>query len=311
MPRARRRRARIAACGRRVQAAARARRRSPAWATRCGARLEPRKRRHRRRAGSRSPSRSARPHAAPTSDGTDARRVGRRRDRADACPAHHPVKAKLASGIFHVPGGANYDRTQRRPLLPAPTAAAEADGLRAAPSARQRQSSSIALGVDDAVGCARSCVDDLGGHRRRRRQHHERRRRPPGPCPRSMSSMLMPASPRMVPTRPIIPGVSSLRTTSMWLDGGRSTMWSSMATMRGRVLLAVAACRRRACSRSVVVPAELDQVHVVACRRRRRLAHDRARAPRRAAARSRTTPARRRPARARPSAPTSVSTRQS
>src|SRR5206468_3941466 len=29
-----------------------------------------------------------------------------------ACPAHHPVKAKLASGIYHVAGGANYDRTQ-------------------------------------------------------------------------------------------------------------------------------------------------------------------------------------------------------
>ncbi len=28
------------------------------------------------------------------------------------CPATHPVKGKLASGIFHVPGGANYDRTQ-------------------------------------------------------------------------------------------------------------------------------------------------------------------------------------------------------
>src|SRR3954447_14086400 len=25
-----------------------------------------------------------------------------------ACPPHHPVKAKLTSGIFHVPGGANY-----------------------------------------------------------------------------------------------------------------------------------------------------------------------------------------------------------
>jgi hypothetical protein len=28
-----------------------------------------------------------------------------------ACPASHPVKAKLSSGIFHVPGGQNYDRT--------------------------------------------------------------------------------------------------------------------------------------------------------------------------------------------------------
>ena len=46
------------------------------------------------------------------------------------CPAHHPVKAKLASGIFHVPGGANYSRTQAdRCYLSAD--AAEADGLRA------------------------------------------------------------------------------------------------------------------------------------------------------------------------------------
>ena len=28
-----------------------------------------------------------------------------------ACPTSHPVKAKLSSGIFHVPGGSNYDRT--------------------------------------------------------------------------------------------------------------------------------------------------------------------------------------------------------
>ena len=50
---------------------------------------------------------------------------------AGTCPAHHPVKAKLASGIFHVPGGANYARTQAdRCYLSAE--AAEADGLRAA-----------------------------------------------------------------------------------------------------------------------------------------------------------------------------------
>jgi hypothetical protein len=47
-----------------------------------------------------------------------------------ACPAHHPVKAKLTSGIFHVPGGANYARTQAdRCYLSADAAAA--DGLRA------------------------------------------------------------------------------------------------------------------------------------------------------------------------------------
>jgi hypothetical protein len=47
-----------------------------------------------------------------------------------ACPEHHPVKAKLASGIYHEPGGANYARTQPdRCYLSAD--AAEADGLRA------------------------------------------------------------------------------------------------------------------------------------------------------------------------------------
>jgi hypothetical protein len=47
-----------------------------------------------------------------------------------ACPTHHPVKAKLRSGIFHVPGGASYARTRAdRCYLSA--GAAEADGLRA------------------------------------------------------------------------------------------------------------------------------------------------------------------------------------
>ena len=46
-----------------------------------------------------------------------------------ACPPGYPVKAKLASGIFHEPGGANYARTQAdRCYLSAD--AAEADGLR-------------------------------------------------------------------------------------------------------------------------------------------------------------------------------------
>jgi hypothetical protein len=46
-----------------------------------------------------------------------------------ACPSHHPVKAKLASGIFHVPGGANYTRTVPDRCYLSPEAA-EADGLR-------------------------------------------------------------------------------------------------------------------------------------------------------------------------------------
>ncbi len=47
-----------------------------------------------------------------------------------ACPAHHPVKAKLSSGIFHVPGGANYARTVADRCYLSPEAA-ESDGLRA------------------------------------------------------------------------------------------------------------------------------------------------------------------------------------
>jgi hypothetical protein len=47
-----------------------------------------------------------------------------------ACPPSHPVKAKLASGIFHVPGGQSYERTTPdRCYLDG--AAAMRDGLRA------------------------------------------------------------------------------------------------------------------------------------------------------------------------------------
>jgi hypothetical protein len=47
------------------------------------------------------------------------------------CPTSHPVKAKLASGIFHVPGGANYERTRPDRCYASPEVAT-ADGLRAA-----------------------------------------------------------------------------------------------------------------------------------------------------------------------------------
>lgn len=47
------------------------------------------------------------------------------------CPPSHPVKAKLSSGIYHVPGGLSYDRT-RPDRCYRDAAAAEADGLRAA-----------------------------------------------------------------------------------------------------------------------------------------------------------------------------------
>jgi len=46
-----------------------------------------------------------------------------------ACPATHPVKAKLSSGIFHLPGGQNYDRTHADRCY-VDEGAAAADGLR-------------------------------------------------------------------------------------------------------------------------------------------------------------------------------------
>jgi hypothetical protein len=48
---------------------------------------------------------------------------------AGTCPANHPVKAKLSSGIYHLPGGANYARTQPDRCYRS-AEAAEADGLR-------------------------------------------------------------------------------------------------------------------------------------------------------------------------------------
>ena len=57
------------------------------------------------------------PFTEPASDGT--------------CPISHPVKAKLGSGIYHVPGGGNYERTKADRCY-IDSSAAEADGLRAA-----------------------------------------------------------------------------------------------------------------------------------------------------------------------------------
>ena len=45
------------------------------------------------------------------------------------CPPSHPVKAKLTSKIFHVPGGFNYERTVPDRCYQ-DASAAEADGLR-------------------------------------------------------------------------------------------------------------------------------------------------------------------------------------
>jgi hypothetical protein len=48
-----------------------------------------------------------------------------------ACPASHPVKAKMSSRIYHVEGGLNYGRTHPDRCY-RDSAAAEADGLRRA-----------------------------------------------------------------------------------------------------------------------------------------------------------------------------------
>ena len=49
----------------------------------------------------------------------------------DVCPTSHPVKAKLSSKIFHLPGMLNYDRTKPDRCY-RDGDAAEADGLRPA-----------------------------------------------------------------------------------------------------------------------------------------------------------------------------------
>lgn len=46
------------------------------------------------------------------------------------CPSSHPVKLKLSSGIFHVPGGASYERTNADRCY-CTAEDAESDGYRA------------------------------------------------------------------------------------------------------------------------------------------------------------------------------------
>ncbi|MBA2437186.1 MAG: hypothetical protein H0V52_02400 [Acidimicrobiia bacterium] len=48
-----------------------------------------------------------------------------------SCPVTHPVKAKLASGVFHLPGMANYERTKADRCYP-DADTARADDLRQA-----------------------------------------------------------------------------------------------------------------------------------------------------------------------------------
>ena len=57
----------------------------------------------------------AQPFVAPNDDGS--------------CPLAHPIKGKLASGIYHVEGGANYERTHADRCY-ADEDAAKRDGLR-------------------------------------------------------------------------------------------------------------------------------------------------------------------------------------
>lgn len=52
-------------------------------------------------------------------------------DEDGSCPASHPVKAKLTSGVFHLPGMANYERTKADRCYP-DADAAQADDLRQA-----------------------------------------------------------------------------------------------------------------------------------------------------------------------------------
>ncbi len=65
--------------------------------------------------GSAAVSEDGAPWVEPEDDGT--------------CPPTHPIKAKLSSGIYHVPGGANYNRTHPDRCY-VDEAAAAADGLR-------------------------------------------------------------------------------------------------------------------------------------------------------------------------------------
>jgi hypothetical protein len=70
------------------------------------------------------------PSVAPATAATAAtRELWVEPDADGGCPSTHPIKAKLASGIYHSPGGLNYARTKPDRCY-ADEAAAAADGLR-------------------------------------------------------------------------------------------------------------------------------------------------------------------------------------
>ena len=77
-------------------------------------------------APAREPQESARPNSAvaPASEQTWLPAPG-----DGSVPEGHPIKVKLSSGIFHVPGGRFYERTRADRCYPT-AAAAEADGYR-------------------------------------------------------------------------------------------------------------------------------------------------------------------------------------
>ena len=69
------------------------------------------------------------PADAPPADPVDAMPAWVAPNDDGTCPEGYRIKAKVASGIFHVDGGRNYDRTKPDRCY-ATTEAAEADGLR-------------------------------------------------------------------------------------------------------------------------------------------------------------------------------------
>lgn len=83
--------------------------------------------------GPQAPSAAARPAPQPSSPAEPPSAPAHAWVEPDgaACPATHPVKAKLASGIFHLPGMTAYERTTADRCY-RDEAAAEADGLRKA-----------------------------------------------------------------------------------------------------------------------------------------------------------------------------------
>ncbi len=71
------------------------------------------------------------PDAPHTSNGAPQAATAWVEPSGDVCPTSHPVKAKLSSKIFHLPGMLNYERT-RPDRCYRDGDAAEADGLRPA-----------------------------------------------------------------------------------------------------------------------------------------------------------------------------------